>query len=130
MSETCIFPLCSRKVERNEFCFLHAKHFAGAKEVKEKVPIAKSSDKRKVEQKKYVAIVKEMLKKNPLCEIKSVVCTGRADGLHHLVKRSPKNFTQRSNLLRACNMCNSFIENNPLLAIEKGWSVSKHIPCK
>lgn len=43
----CIFPLCSRKAERNGYCFLHAIHFGGAKPVVKPQPIAKQSKKKK-----------------------------------------------------------------------------------
>jgi len=134
MSDTCTFPCCSRIVERNGFCFLHAVHFAGEKIKearkplpKQTQPIEKKSDKRKVLHREYVKLVRQMISENPLCEIKAPGCTQMAEGLHHVQKRSEKNLTERSNLKRACNNCNLYIENNPLEALEKGWSKSKHI---
>lgn len=89
-------------------------------------PIAKLCDKRKELQKVYVKLVKEMLKENPLCEMKTPVCTGKAQGLQHKQKRSEKNLCDRNNLLRSCNACNLFVEENPLYGIEHGLIVSKH----
>jgi tRNA G10 N-methylase Trm11 len=89
--------------------------------------IAKQSDKRKIEQKEYVEIVKKLLKINPNCEINQFGCTGKAQGLHHKQKRTPSNFKTESNLLRACNSCNLWVEMHPLEAIKKGFSISKHI---
>jgi hypothetical protein len=60
-----------------------------------------------------------------LCEIKAVGCTGIAQGLQHKIKRSSKNLLDRKNLLRSCNNCNTWIENNPLEAIAMGVSASK-----
>lgn len=49
MSEDCFFPLCHRKADRNDYCFLHAVHFTGAKEKAAPKPIAKQSVKKKKE---------------------------------------------------------------------------------
>lgn len=124
----CIFPLCSRPVERNEFCFLHAKHFAGPKPDKVKPPIAKQSPKRKKEQKVYVRIVKRKLKENELCQVKAEGCKGKATGLHHPLKRSPATWLNESELIPCCDPCNLWIELNPEKAIELGFSKSKFTP--
>jgi hypothetical protein len=98
-----------------------------AEEKKEvKKPINKQSEKRKVEQKKYRKIVTEMMAVSDRCEIKQEGCTGKATGLHHKQKRTPKNFLQKTNLLRSCDNCNTWVENNPEEAMEKGFSISKH----
>lgn len=123
---TCTFPLCGRKEEKNGFCFLHKIYSDVPAEKKVAKPIPQKSEKRKVEQKEYVKIVKEMLKANPSCEIKETGCLKKATGLHHKQKRSPKNFLQKSNLMRACDNCQLWVENNPLESIEKGYSISKY----
>jgi len=91
------------------------------------VPIKKYSDKRKEKQKEYVKLVKEMLKESDRCEMKTPVCTGKAQGLQHKEKRSEKNLCDRKNLLRSCNPCNMYVEQYPLYALEHGLSISKHI---
>ena len=93
---------------------------------KVKKAINKQSDKRKELQKEYRKIVKEMLKSNPMCEIKEVGCTGKAEGLHHKQKRSEKNLLNKEFLMRACNSCNLWVETHPLEAMDKGYSISKH----
>lgn len=95
---------------------------------KEKKSINKESEKRKEVNKEYRKIVKEMLKSNPMCEIKEVGCTGKADGLHHKQKRSEKNLLNKKYLMRACNSCNLWVEMHPLEAMAKGYSISKHKP--
>jgi hypothetical protein len=95
------------------------------KEEKKKKPISVMSVKRMAQQRLYRKIVKEMLTENNRCEIKAVGCTGIAQGLQHKVKRSSKNLLNRKNLLRSCNSCNTWIENNPLEAIAMGVSASK-----
>lgn len=125
INDTCEFPLCSRKVERNGFCFLHAPHFAGPKPEKAKTKIAPRSEKRKQDQKEYVKIVKDMLAENPNCEVKMEGCSKIATGLHHKQKRGPKNFLNRENLIRACNNCQLFIELNSKKALASGLTVSR-----
>ena len=92
---------------------------------KKAAPIAKRSDKRKVDQKEYVKIVASMLKENPLCEIKEDGCQIKASGLHHQKKRSPATFLDKQFLKRSCDSCNSWAELHPLESIEKGHSISK-----
>ena len=87
--------------------------------------IAKVSDKRKVGQKAYRKIVKEMLAENPNCVIKETGCEGKAAGLHHMKKRSPATFLDKRFLIRACNSCHLWVEIHPLEAIKKGYSLSK-----
>lgn len=96
-------------------------------EEKPKKGIAKVSDKRKVDQRAYVKIVKELLSENPNCEIKEDGCQGKASGLHHMKKRSPATFLDKKFLKRACDNCNAWCEIHPLEAIEKRHSISKHI---
>lgn len=96
-----------------------------APEKKTAKPIAKQSEKRKVDQREYVKIVKAMLKENPNCDIKESGCQVRASGLHHMKKRTPKTFLDKQFLKRACDSCNSWAELHPLEAIRKGHSISK-----
>lgn len=95
---------------------------------KAKKPIKQRSEKRVKEQKEYVKIVKEMLTENPNCDIKEDGCQTVATGLHHLRKRSPATWLDKRWLKRACDNCNSWVELHPLEAIEKGHSISKHLP--
>lgn len=98
---------------------------APKEEVKPK-PINKKSEKRKEEDKEYKKIVKEMLKASDRCEIKEEGCTGKAQGLHHKVKRGKFTLKDKKNLMRACNSCNLWVELHPMEAIDKGYSISKH----
>ena len=90
-------------------------------------PIAKVSDKRKVVNRLYKKIIKEMAAESNLCELKSPVCTGIMQGGDHIQKRSPNNLTDRNNLKRACNACNQFKETFPNWAIDNGHSKSKFV---
>lgn len=92
---------------------------------KKKQPLAKKSAGRKVDDKEYKKIVKEMLAESNWCELNTPVCTVTAQGLHHK-KRRGSNYLNRKYLLRSCNACNEYVEANPKYALEKGLSVSVH----
>ena len=92
---------------------------------KEIKPIAKQSEKRKVEQRAYRKIVKEMLKDGVKCKIGAPGCTKIPSGCHHRQKRSPKNLLDPKNLIPCCSHCNNWIEENSKEAIEKGYTKSR-----
>jgi len=97
--------------------------------VKKPVNIKPLSDKRQKMQVEYRKIVKEMLSENKMCEMKIPgVCTGAAEGLDHIQKRTSKNLLERTNLRRACNACNLSKENHPKLADQLGLTKSRFIP--
>ena len=51
-------------------------------------------------------------------------CTGRADSVHELKKRSALgSITDPANCVPCCNPCNSAIEDHPLEARRRGWVV-------
>lgn len=95
------------------------------KEAKKTKPIAKKSDKRKVEDKELKKITKLMLEENDKCEMNLPGCTGTAIELHHMKKRSPATITDKLYLKRSCRSCNSYAEQFPLQAIDLGASFSK-----
>lgn len=122
---TCTFPNCpSNSLRGSDYCIPHGKIY-GVKVEKKPQSIAKQSEKRIKESKEYRKIVKEILSKDGRCSVKSPVCTKKATGLHHLQKRSPANYKERSNLIASCNECNLYIEEHPCWAKEKGLTVSR-----
>lgn len=116
----------------SEYLKLRRELMLGIKEpeVKEKKPIAKKSAKRKIDDKEYKKIVDEMLKADNRCELKTPVCTKVAQGLHHRQKRSRFNLTNKSNLLRACNACNGYVETHPIESLKNNLSTSKYARVK
>lgn len=125
MSMICEFPLCTRHPQSNGYCISHRIYSNTPVEKKQPKPIAQKSEKRKVEDKEYKKMVKEMLDEDDRCEMKTPVCTGKAQGLHHTQKRSPNNLLNRKKCKRSCNACNLWVELNPLDAIDLKLSVSK-----
>lgn len=91
--------------------------------VKKRIP--KQSEKRKLEQKIYLRIVKRKLKENEKCQVQQEGCKKIANGLHHPLKRSPATWLNESELIPCCSSCQTWIEQHPLEAIEKGFSKSK-----
>lgn len=120
----CNFPLCKYPA-LNDFCIHHKKHFCKPEDKKEVKKIANLSAKRKELQKEYVKIVKGLLTENPNCQIKAPGCTVIMQGCHHVIKRSAKNLCDKANLIRACNSCNLYLENNDEWARENGFVKSK-----
>ena len=90
-----------------------------------KKPIAKMGAKMKDNMKAYRKIVKEMLEQDDRCQLNTPVCSLKAQGLHHQ-KRRGSNLLNRKYLLRACNLCNTFLENNVKYSLENGLSILVH----
>lgn len=112
----------------SDYLIQRRKQMLGISEPKpEKKPtrIKPMSKKRQIKQREYRKIVDEMLKKDNRCKVKSPVCTGKAQGLHHLVKRSPKNMMDPKNLIPCCNACNLFLETDVEWGVEHGFVKSK-----
>src|SRR5687768_921531 len=116
--------LCDIKgcVFYGRYCRLHA---VSGKEKKVHVIKPRSEKLAKVMKKEYVPQVKEMVAKNTACAVKSPVCTGKAQGFHHLVGREGKNLTGKKKI-PCCNKCNGHIESNDAWARSQGLKLSKH----
>lgn len=78
-----------------------------------------------VMKKDYRPQVKEIVEANTPCAVKSKMCTGLAQGFHHLAGREGKELTGKRKI-PCCNMCNQFIEKNDAWARANGWKLSKH----
>jgi len=88
--------------------------------------IPKESTTRKAEKKVYKKVSKELKSKEDDCQIKSPVCVNRPTYPHHIVGRIGKNYTDKKKMIRACNPCNTYIEDNPTWAKKLGFKKSKH----
>jgi hypothetical protein len=117
-------PLCTVKgcINQGRYCRLHP---SGS--LKEPKKIAPRSEKlAKVMKKEYVPQVKEMVEANTPCKVKSPVCTGKAQGFHHLKGREGKLLTDKRHKIPSCNPCNRFVEVNDAWARANGLKLSKH----
>ncbi len=80
------------------------------------------------------AFVARMLEEFPNCQIGAAECTGRAQSVHEVIKRSaggailpgPKAEEQGQRFLTACFICNGYVERFPKWARENGFSISRH----
>lgn len=123
---TCSFPFCSRPAARGTMCFLHGAKYGDVKPKPEPKPIPQKSEKRKKVDAEYSKLKKQMMSESNKCEAGLAGCDKIAVDLHHKAKRTPKNICDRNNLLRVCRPCHQKIEANPLMALELGFSKSKH----
>ena len=54
------------------------------------------------------------------CEGRTAVCTGMAESVHHVLRRSQGGGHDPSNLLALCTACHQWVHANPAKAIELG----------
>lgn len=121
MADKCTIKGCP--YEGKTFCRVHGVGISTRKQ--EKPPAKRSKKLDKTMRKQYVPEVKEMVKKNTECAVKSPVCTGFAQGFHHLVGRIGELLTNRKKKIPCCNPCNRFIEKNDAWARANGFKLSK-----
>ena len=83
--------------------------------------IRKISKKRISDGKKYVELRKQFLKENPKCAV-----TGKkATQVHHMAGRIGDLFLDKTFWLPVCHEAHRQIEENPLWAKDKGYSVNR-----
>jgi hypothetical protein len=66
------------------------------------------------------------LKDKEECAIKSPVCTGRAECVHHEEGRGIKVVLDQSKWKECCRACNGWVESKDAEAREKGHKKSRH----
>lgn len=111
---------------RKPYCRNHAVGISIKKQPKPVKPRSKKLA--EVMVKEYVPEVKEMVAANTPCKVHSPVCTGKAQGFHHLQGRDGKNLTDKKKKIPCCNPCNQFIEKNDAWARANGFKLSKFSP--
>jgi hypothetical protein len=95
-------------------------------------PLKQVGARKKAEIKSTSKWRREYLAESPTCEIGQHLaangvpndCTGEATCLHERVKRSAQgSLVDPANLMRACSICNGWIEDNPKLARKLGLAL-------
>lgn len=87
------------------------------------VKIKQVSDKRAVINREYAKESRPVWKGQP-CQIRSPVCTGAAQGIHHRKgKDSPTLLMDKRYWMAACNFCNSYVETHDEWARKMGYKV-------
>lgn len=62
-----------------------------------------------------------------MCAIRSPICTGKAQGIHHRKgKASPELLMDETWWMPACFMCNNYIEDKHKWAIEHGHKIQRN----
>jgi hypothetical protein len=114
-SAECNHPTCSGDRCRRE----------KKEKKKHSIPaFAKSKEKARAE---YASLAKVFREQNPVCCIKSKVCTGGTQGVHHVKgKVTPELLLDQGYWLPACNSCNDYLESNPLWAIANGFKLPNY----
>lgn len=85
----------------------------------------KVSPKRKELNKEYFALVEQFKKDNPKCKANvNEYCTKNTEDPHHTRGRG-KYLLDVGTWLPVCRSCHIFIEANPEIAKERGWSESR-----
>jgi hypothetical protein len=77
--------------------------------------------------KEYKKKSKDFRESNPICQIKSPVCTGQTNGVHHKAGKIGDLLNDEKYWMAACNPCNGWIEDNDAEARKLGFKISKHI---
>ena len=118
--DLCQIKSCTNYGKYARYCG----HFSG--QINKPKPIAPRSKKlEKVMKNEYRPQVKEMIEAGTKCKVGSPVCTGKAQGFHHLQGRIGKLLTDTKKKIPCCNACNLFIEENSMWARANGFKLSK-----
>lgn len=95
------------------------------KEKKKPQLIPKVSKKQASLNRKYSALTKKGIDEVIMCEMRSPVCTGKAQGKQHIKGRGI-HLLNKEKLIDACNSCNLYAEINPEWARENGFAEKRN----
>lgn len=83
------------------------------------------SDKRAKLNREY-AVKSRPYWQDQMCAIRSPLCTGAAQGIHHRKgKATPELLMDETWWMPACHFCNSYVENNDAWARKHGFKLSR-----
>jgi len=87
------------------------------------VPIKKVSDKRVVQNKKYLMLRSQYLSENTQCQIGSKECTGTATTIHHRMSGADrqKHYLDVPSWMGLCLTCHIKVETSPNWARKNGY---------
>jgi hypothetical protein len=93
------------------------------KKPKKKTRIKRHSAKRSKQNTAYSKQSKEIRAEQPICQVKSPVCTIFSQGAHHVSGRTGDRLTDREKQIGCCNACNTYIEDNSQWAKDNGFKI-------
>lgn len=99
---------------------------AKAREPKMTKPMPHRSEKMKGIICALVVLYEKFLKGKTECKIKSPVCTGQPEVVHHSKGRGIKVILDQDFWLECCSACNLYVETKDEEARENGHKVSRH----
>lgn len=81
---------------------------------KPRKPLPRKSPKTALRDRELATMTALMMMEDPLCHVRSPVCTTYMTCLHHVTARSvaPHRVLDPSNVVRSCSACNSYIETS------------------
>lgn len=85
--------------------------------------INRKSEKRKSEEKEYLKLRAEFLKKHPICQW--LGCKNKSKDIHHKSGRSGKNYLNEKTWAALCREHHNLVHLNNKVAFEKGLSTSR-----
>lgn len=69
----------------------------------------------------------QFVRDNPVCQIQSPVCSGRSEHCHEKLSRGRGgSLSDLDNLMSSCDLCNTFVSDNPAWSEERGFLVSSY----
>jgi len=86
--------------------------------------LPKISKKKEIENQEYSILRVEFLTKHPTCQAKLPGCTVLSTDIHHMKGRG-KYTLDISTWLSTCRTCHTYIENNPDVAKEYGFTKTR-----
>jgi homoserine trans-succinylase len=101
----------------------HDKVKAKAVQKKKRSPIAPISEKKAKELVEYRRVRDEYMKTHPTCEVRSEVCTGKSEDLHHKKPRA-YHLMDVSVFMAVCRSCHQKIERDDKWARENGFKLN------
>jgi hypothetical protein len=121
MAKECKHEECTYPVWAKGYCKKH-QYLRTDKKIKSISPFSEKMLEAlkvyKVERLKY-------LNRHPMCQAKIDGCTGDSQQIHHKKGRIGDLLTDPTHFLAVCHQCHVYIENNPIEAKEKGWSLTR-----
>jgi hypothetical protein len=94
-----------------------------------RIRIRPRSRKRAAQEREYRRVREHILRAcGWRCELRTRVCTGRADQVHHLEGRDGERLTRASMLRATCSDCHDYAHAHPAESYAAGWLVRRNGP--
>jgi hypothetical protein len=110
-----------------DYCFLCDELIRPPKEKVKGVP--KMSQNRAKDSKVYAKKRREFLTLNPVCKVKAIGCSRKAEDIHHRAGRG-NNYLNEKTFLAVCRNCHDKITEDSKWAVENGYSILRNVEHK